>query len=76
MCTDATWIHNKLNAYLHSRDTEEFGDRGILQHGLEFIYTIFCHTNQAEHAFVCQWIYYMCKYHMKLLKVYELRRYV
>lgn len=29
--------------------------------------------NQAEHAFVCQWMYYKCKYHMKLLKVSELR---
>lgn len=63
MCTHAIWIHCTINAYFHPRDVGESGESSILQHGLESIYSIPCVRIQAEHAFVCQWIYYMCQYH-------------
>lgn len=53
MCTDAyIWTHYKLNAYFHPRDIEEFGENGILQHGLEFIYTILC-VHKPSRACIC-----------------------
>lgn len=73
MCTDATWIHNKLNAYFHSRDTEEFGEQRYSStwSGVN-LYRFLSH--KPSRACICVPMDLLHMYHMKLLKVFGLRR--
>lgn len=63
MCTHTIWIHCKVNAYFHPRNVDDLGRIAFFNMVWRPFIPFRVRRNQTEHAFVCQWIYYTCKYH-------------